>query len=80
MPPWVSVWRGGDTLDLGGEGRLGHNTRTDVLRGEDTEFKIELHKRLRSWVAPSQNSAANGLIMSRFHCELYLVPEGGGQA
>lgn len=52
--------------ELGGEGQICQNTRrkTDVLRRDDTEFKIKLHRKLPRRVTPNQNSAANGLIIS----------------
>lgn len=58
--------QGGRVLELGGEGQICQNMRrkTDVLRRDDTGFKIRLSKKLHSWVTPNQNSAANGLIIS----------------
>lgn len=63
---WGEIGRGGGVLELGGEGQICQNTRrkTDVLRRDDTEFKIKLHEKLHSWVTPNQNSTANGLITS----------------
>ena len=53
-------------LELGGEGQICQNMRrkTDVLRKDDVEFKIKLHKKLHSWVTPNQSSAATGWMIS----------------
>lgn len=57
--------QGGRILELGGEGQICQNMRrkTDMLRRDDTGFKIRLRKKLHSWVT-NQNSAVNGLIIS----------------
>lgn len=61
------IGQGGGVLQLGGEGQICPNMRrkTDVLRRDDTGFKIKLHKKLHSWVTPNQNAAANGLLTWR---------------
>lgn len=44
------IGQGGGVPELGGEGQICQNMRrkTDVLRRDDTGFKIKLHKKLHS--------------------------------
>ena len=44
------IGQGGGVPELGGEGQICQNKRrkTDVLRRDDTGFKIKLHKKLHS--------------------------------